>query len=59
MFMNLSQLRCFDAVAMTNGFTTGGAALNIRQPSISVQVKCLETAYRVKLFHRKGRRVEL
>ena len=59
MSMNISQLRCFDAMAVTNGFTTEAAALNIRQPPISVQVKRLETAYRVKLFHRKGRREEL
>ena len=59
MSMNLSQLRCFHAVAMTNGYTTRAAALNIRQPFISVQVKRLETAYWVELFHRKGQRVEL
>lgn len=57
--MNLSQLRCFHAVAMANGFTAAAVALNISQPSISVQVKRLEAAYRVELFHRQGRRVEL
>jgi hypothetical protein len=50
MSMNLSQLRCFHAVATTSGFTTGAAQLNISQPSISVQVKRLESAYGVELF---------
>ena len=59
MSMNLSQLRYFHAVAMTNGFTTRAAKLNIRQQFISVQVKRIETAYWVELFHRKERRVEL
>lgn len=59
MSMNISQLRCFHAVATTRGFTAGAAFLNISQPSVSVQVKRLEAAYQVELFHRQGRRVEL
>lgn len=59
MSMNVSQLRCFHAVATEMSFTAGAARLNISQPSISVQVKRLEQAYQVELFHRQGRRVEL
>ncbi|KLN59197.1 hypothetical protein WH96_18825 [Kiloniella spongiae] len=57
--MNLSQLRCFHAVASYQSFTAAANSLNISQPSISAQVKRLEEAYQVELFYRHGRRVVL
>ncbi len=54
-----TQLRSFHTVATHGGFTAAANVLNIGQPTISSQVKALEERYRVELFHRRGRRVEL
>jgi len=54
-----TQLRSFHTVATHGGFTAAANALNIGQPTISSQVKELEERFRVELFHRRGRRVEL
>jgi len=54
-----TQLRSFHTVAVHGGFTAAAKALNIGQPTISSQVKALEERYRVELFHRRGRSVEL
>ena len=54
-----TQLRSFHTVALHGGFTAAAKVLNIGQPTISSQVKALEERYRVELFHRRGRSVEL
>lgn len=54
-----SQLRSFHAVATTGGFTAAGKAINVGQPTISTQIKALEDAYGVSLFHRQARSVHL
>ena len=54
-----NQLRSFHTVALHGGFTAAANVLNIGQPTISSQVKALEERYRVELFHRRGRSVEL
>lgn len=54
-----TQLRSFHTVATQGGFTAAAKALNISQPTISSQVKALEERFRVELFHRRGRSVEL
>jgi aminoethylphosphonate catabolism LysR family transcriptional regulator len=46
-------------VATTGGFTSAAKALHLTQPAVTHQVKALEEAYRVELFHRSGRRVIL
>jgi aminoethylphosphonate catabolism LysR family transcriptional regulator len=56
--INHAQLRAFHAVASEGGFTRGAAALHVTQPTLSGQVKALEATYGVRLFDRRGRRVE-
>ena len=56
--MNYAQLRAFYAVAREGGFTKAARALNVTQPTVSGQVKALEEDYGVRLFERRGRRVE-
>ena len=53
--MNHAQLRAFHAVAREHGFTAAARAEGISQPTLTVQVKALEEAYNVPLFHRRGR----
>ena len=57
--MNHAQLRAFHAVAREGGFTAAARAEGLSQPTLTVQVKALEVAYNVPLFHRRGRRVAL
>lgn len=55
--MNHAQLKAFHAVALEGGFTAAARRLGISQPAVTVQVKALEDAYQVQLFHRHGRTV--
>lgn len=57
--MNSSHLRAFHAVAAHGSFTRAAAALNVTQPTVSDQIKGLESRYDVKLFERHSRRVEM
>lgn len=57
--MRNSQLRAFHNVALHGGFSKAARALSMTQPSISDQVKRLEQAYDVQLFHRESRQVRL
>src|ERR687885_117703 len=59
MSMGFTLLRTFHAVAERRGFTAAAHALGIGQPTVTTQVKELETSYGVELFRRQGRRVEL
>lgn len=52
-------IRCFHAVARTGGFTAAAQYLHIGQPTVTDQVKALETRFNVELFMRKGRGVLL
>ncbi len=54
-----TQIRSFHAVAEEGGFTAAARALNVSQPTITVQVRTLEDYYNVELFHRRGRKVVL
>ena len=54
-----TQLRSFHAVATEGGFTAAARALNVTQPTVTVQVKSLEEYFNVELFHRRGRTVVL
>lgn len=44
---------------MEGSFTSAAERLNLSQPTVTQQVRQLETAFNVELFHRQGRRVEL
>ncbi|MBS0327870.1 MAG: LysR family transcriptional regulator [Proteobacteria bacterium] len=53
--MRLAHLRSFYAVARHGGFTAGAKALHVSQPTVTAQVRALEEAYGIELFHRRGR----
>ena len=57
--MYFTQLRSFQAVAIEGSFTRAAERLSLSQPTITQQVRHLERAFGVELFHRQGRRVEL
>ncbi|MDM0005491.1 LysR substrate-binding domain-containing protein [Variovorax sp. J22G73] len=52
-------IRCFHAVAKTGGFTSAAQYLHIGQPTVTDQVKALETRFSVELLLRTGRSVRL
>jgi aminoethylphosphonate catabolism LysR family transcriptional regulator len=57
--MNHAQMKAFHAVAREGGFSAAARALGLTQPTLTVQVRALEEAYNVPLFHRRGRQVSL
>ena len=57
--MHFTQLRSFQAVALEGSFTGAAERLNLSQPTITQQVRELESIFRVELFHRQGRRIKL
>lgn len=57
--MIFTQLRSFHAVATERGFTAASKVLNVGQPTLTSQVRALEQMFRVELFHRRGREIEL
>ncbi len=57
--MSPTQARAFLAVANAGSFTAAAKALNVSQPTVTTQVKDLETLYGVELFHRHARGVSL
>lgn len=59
MTISFTLLRTFHAVAERRGFTVAAESLGIGQPTVTTQIQELEHAYKVELFSRRGRRVEL
>lgn len=57
--MNMTQLRAFHTVAHERSFTGAARAVGTSQPTLSGQVKSLEDSYRIRLFERRGRGVQL
>ncbi|MEE8279598.1 MAG: LysR substrate-binding domain-containing protein [Alphaproteobacteria bacterium] len=57
--MSPTQARAFLAVANAGSFTAAAKALNVSQPTVTTQVKDLETLYGVELFYRHARGVSL
>lgn len=52
-------LKAFHMVASHGGVGRAAKALNVGQPTVSAHLKTLEDYFRVELFYRQGRRVEL
>ena len=59
MFQYHKQLRSFYAVARQGGFTAAARYLHVGQPTITGQVRQLETRFGVELFLRQGKSVTL
>jgi len=57
--MTPSQLRAFHLVAQEGGFSAAAKAALVSQPTISSQVLQLEEEYKVRLFERRARSVQL
>lgn len=57
--MTLEQLRIFLAVAEQLHFTRAADTLYISQPAVSAAIQSMEEEYRIKLFHRIGRHIEI
>ncbi|MEQ9056115.1 MAG: LysR substrate-binding domain-containing protein [Roseovarius confluentis] len=57
--MRYTQIRAFHHVALAGGFSRAAAMLGLTQPAISDQVRRLEEAHDVLLFHREARQVRL
>lgn len=52
-------LKAFHMVASHGGVGRAAKALNVGQPTVSSHLKTLEDYFRVELFYRRGRRLEL
>src|SRR5215831_5505977 len=57
--MNLHHLRIFHAVAQRQSVTAAAADLLLSQPAVSLQLKALERALGMPLFHRGGAKLRL
>jgi aminoethylphosphonate catabolism LysR family transcriptional regulator len=57
--MHQRSLAAFHAVAREGGFTAAAKLLHVGQPTISTHVRALEDHFKVELFYRRGRTVEL
>ena len=57
--MNLNLLRIFNTAAEKTNFSTAAEELLITQPTVSAQIKALETQYGLLLFRESGKKVEL
>jgi LysR family transcriptional regulator, low CO2-responsive transcriptional regulator len=57
--MNLTQLRVFEALAEFRSFSKAAEALNLSQPSVTIQIKSLQDEYGVTLFRRHGQSIRL
>lgn len=57
--MDLNRLRLFQAVARHGSYSRAAEALDLSQPSVSVQVHQLERALGAYLFYQIGRRLQL
>ncbi len=57
--INRTCLHAFHIVATEGSYSQAAIAYHVSQPTLSAQVKELETRYKVKLFERRGRGVAL
>ena len=59
MFINLHQLRIFQAVAQQRSYSRAAEVLYLSQPGVSLQVKALEKSVGLPLFEKSGRTLRL
>src|SRR5215471_10509082 len=59
MFINLHQLRIFQAVAQQRSYSRAAEVLFLSQPGVSLQVKALEKSVGLPLFEKVGRTLRL
>lgn len=59
MSINRTCLHAFNIVAIEGSFSKAATAHHVSQPTLSAQVKELESRYKVYLFERRGRGVKL
>lgn len=52
-------LKAFHTVASQGGVSKAAKALNVGQPTVSAHLKTLEGYFKVELFYRRGKRLEL
>jgi len=57
--MLVAQLKSFFMVARLGSITQAARQLGLSQPTVTLQIRALEEAYGVELFHRGGRRLAL
>jgi len=57
--MKYTQVRSFHAVAKAGSFTGAARALNVSQPTVTEQVRELESTYGIEVFNRAQRKVRL
>src|SRR3977135_4065075 len=57
--MTRTQLRAFHLVAQAGSFSLAARTEGLSQPTLSAQVRALETTYAIDLFDRKGRGVRM
>ncbi|MEX0746046.1 MAG: LysR substrate-binding domain-containing protein [Phycisphaeraceae bacterium] len=58
-YVSFNQLRSFHAVARAGGVTRAAQMLHVTQPTVTIQLRQLESAYGVELVHRTPRSVRL
>ena len=58
-YVSFNQLRSFHAVAVTGSVTRAAEMLFVSQPTVTIQLRQLESAYGVELVHRVRRGIEL
>lgn len=57
--ISLRQLQIFEAIARLNGFTRAAEELHLTQPTVSMQMKKLESSVGLFLFEQKGKKIFL
>lgn len=57
--MNMTHLRAFHNVANYGSYSGAARAVGLSQPTLSAQIKALESTYGTTLIHRTGRGMEL
>lgn len=58
-YVSFNQLRSFHAVAVTGSVTGAAALLHVSQPTVTIQLRRLESHYGVELVHRGSRGLRL